>query len=363
MPIPTMTNAQNSKKDEFYTQYHEIEKEVSAYLEYDSDIFKNKTVLLPCDDPEWSNFTKYFAQNFERFGLKKIISTSFAPESKLYKVNYQPTLFEIKHPKFDKDKTTVNGKIFTLTRDISGDGKIDINDLEWEYLKGDGDFNSDEIKKLRDESDLIITNPPFSLFREFLDWIMNADKKFMIIGNMNSITYKEVFPLIKNNQIWLGAGKNDGRNVWYEVPENYENFHKEENGKKYAFVAGTIWLTNLDHGRRHQPLPLMTENDIIKFVTKKPFEKYENYDAIEIPKVKQIPSDYKGIMGVPISFLSKHSPEQFEIIWQASGNTKASAPKEILEELGYTPHQKDKGGGAIINGKMKFGRILIKHKK
>lgn len=363
MPIPTMTNAQNSKKDEFYTQYHEIEKEVSAYLEYDSDIFKNKTVLLPCDDPEWSNFTKYFAQNFERFGLKKIISTSFAPESKLYKVNYQPTLFEIKHPKFDKDKTTVNGKIFTLTRDISGDGKIDINDLEWEYLEGDGDFNSDEIKKLRDESDLIITNPPFSLFREFLDWIMNADKKFMIIGNMNSITYKEVFPLIKNNQIWLGAGKNDGRNVWYEVPENYENFHKEENGKKYAFVAGTIWLTNLDHGRRHQPLPLMTENDIIKFVTKKPFEKYENYDAIEIPKVKQIPSDYKGIMGVPISFLSKHSPEQFEIIWQASGNTKASAPKEILEELGYTPHQKDKGGGAIINGKMKFGRILIKHKK
>lgn len=363
MPIPTMTNAQNSKKDEFYTQYHEIEKEVSAYLEYDSDIFKNKTVLLPCDDPEWSNFTKYFAQNFERFGLKKIISTSFAPESKLYKVNYQPTLFETKHPKFDKDKTTVNGKIFTLTRDISGDGKIDINDLEWEYLEGDGDFNSDEIKKLRDESDIIITNPPFSLFREFLDWIINADKKFMIIGNMNSITYKEVFPLIKNNQIWLGAGKNDGRNVWYEVPENYENFHKEENGKKYAFVAGTIWLTNLDHGRRHQPLPLMTENDIIKFVTKKPFEKYENYDAIEIPKVKQIPSDYKGIMGVPISFLSKHSPEQFEIIWQASGNTKASAPKEILEELGYTPHQKDKGGGAIINGKMKFGRILIKHKK
>jgi hypothetical protein len=362
MPIPTMTNAQNSKKDEFYTQYHEIEKEVSAYLEYDSDIFKNKTVLLPCDDPEWSNFTKYFAQNFERFGLKKIISTSFAPESKLYKVNYQPSLFETNHPKFDKDKTTLNGKIFTLTRDISGDGKIDINDLEWEYLEGDGDFNSDEIKRLRDESDIIITNPPFSLFREFLDWIIFADKKFMIIGNMNSITYKEVFPLIKNNQIWLGAGKNDGRNVWYEVPENYENFHKEENGKKYAFVAGTIWLTNLDHGRRHQPLPLMTENDIIKFVTKKPFEKYENYEAIEIPKVKQIPSDYKGIMGVPISFLSKYSPEQFEIIWQASGNTKASAPKEILEELGYTPHQKDKGGGAIINGKMKFGRILIRHR-
>lgn len=363
MPIQTMTNAQNSKKDEFYTQYHEIEKEVSAYLEYDLDIFKNKTLLLPCDDPEWSNFTKYFAQNFDRFGLKKIISTSFAPESKPYKVSYQPTLFESKNPKFDKDKTNLNGKIFTLTRDISGDGKIDINDLEWEYLEGDGDFNSDEIKKLRDESDIIITNPPFSLFREFLEWIMVANKKFMIIGNMNSIAYKEVFPLIKNNQIWLGAGKNDGRNVWYEIPNNYEDFHKEENGKKYAFVAGTIWLTNLDHGRRHQPLPLMSEKDVIKFVTKKPFEKYENYDAIEIPRVKQIPSDYNGIMGVPISFLSKHSPEQFEIIWQASGNTKASAPKEILKELSYTPHPKDKGGGAIVNGKMKFGRILIRHRK
>lgn len=363
MPIPTMTNAQNAKKDEFYTQYHEIEKEISAYLEYNTDIFKNKTVLLPCDDPEWSNFTKYFAQNFERFGLKKIISTSFATDSKLYKTNYQPTLFETSSASFDKEKTTINGKIFTLTRDVSGDGKIDINDLEWEYLKGNGDFNSVEIKALRDESDIIITNPPFSLFREFLEWVIEANKNFMIIGNMNSITYKEVFPLIKSNKIWLGAGKNDGRNVWYEVPENSQKFHKEENGKKYAFVAGTIWLTNLDHGRRHLPLPLMTENDIIKFVTKIPFEKYENYDAIEIPKVKQIPSDYKGIMGVPISFLSKYSPEQFEIIWQASGNTKASAPKKILEELGYCPHPKDKGGGAILNGKMKFGRILIKHRK
>ena len=261
------------------------------------------------------------------------------------------------------NKTITNGKIFTLTRDKSGDGKIDVNDLEWKYLEGDGDFKSNEIINLRDEADIIITNPPFSLFREFLSWIYEADKKFVIIGNMNSITYREVFPLIKNNEIWLGAGKNDGRNVWYEVPENYDSFHKEENGKKYAFVAGTIWFTNIDHGRRHQPLPLMTESDIVKFVTKTPFEKYENYDAIEIPKVKQIPSDYDGIMGVPISFLSKHSPEQFEIIWQASGNTRASAPKEILERLNYLPHQKDKGGGAVLNGKMKFGRILIKHKK
>jgi hypothetical protein len=363
MPIPGMTNAQNSKNDEFYTQYEDIEKEIMAYLDFDAKLFEGKTVLLPCDDPEWSNFTKFFAQNFERFKLKKLISTSYVPDSKNFKSNYQPTLFEINDPQFDEKKTVKNGKIFTLTRDKSGDGKIDVNDLEWKYLKGDGDFKSKEIIGLRNEADIIITNPPFSLFREFLSWIIEADKKFVIIGNMNSITYKEVFPLIKNNEIWLGAGKNDGRNVWYEVPENYDSFHKEENGKKYAFVAGTIWFTNIDHGRRHKPLPLMTEVDIVKFVTKAPFEKYENYDAIEIPKVKQIPSDYDGIMGVPISFLSKHSPEQFEIIWQASGNTRASAPKDILERLNYLPHSKDKGGGAVLNGKMKFGRILIKHKK
>jgi len=363
MPIPGMTNAQNSKNDEFYTQYEDIEKEIMAYLDFDTKLFEGKTVLLPCDDPEWSNFTKFFAQNFERFKLKKLISTSYAPDSKNFNSNYQPTLFEINDPQFDEKKTVKNGKIFTLTRDKSGDGKIDVNDLEWKYLKGDGDFKSKEIIGLRNEADIIITNPPFSLFREFLSWIIEADKKFVIIGNMNSITYKEVFPLIKNNEIWLGAGKNDGRNVWYEVPENYDSFHKEENGKKYAFVAGTIWFTNIDHGRRHKPLPLMTEIDIVKFVTKAPFEKYENYDAIEIPKVKQIPSDYDGIMGVPISFLSKHSPEQFEIIWQASGNTRASAPKDILERLNYLPHSKDKGGGAVLDGKMKFGRILIKHKK
>lgn len=363
MPIPQMTNAQNSKNDEFYTQYEDIEKEIMSYLDFDSNLFEGKTVLLPCDDPEWSNFTKFFAQNFEHFKLKKLISTSYAPDSKNFKSNYQPTLFEVNDPQFDEKKTIKNGKIFTLTRDKSGDGKIDVNDLEWKYLEGDGDFKSKEIIKLRDEADIIITNPPFSLFREFLSWILEAQKKFVIIGNMNSITYREVFPLIKNNEIWLGAGKNDGRNVWYEVPDNYDSFHKEENGKKYAFVAGTIWFTNIDHGRRHQPLPLMTETDIVKFVTKTPFEKYENYDAIEIPKVKQIPSDYDGIMGVPISFLSKHSPEQFEIIWQASGNTKASAPKEILDILNYLPHSKDKGGGAVLNGKMKFGRILIKHKK
>ena len=372
MPIPTMTNAQNAKNDEFYTQYHDIEKEVSAYLEYNPDVFKNKTVLLPCDDPEWSNFTKYFAQNFERFGLKRLISTSYAPASKLYKLKNQPTLFETNHPNFDKDKTILNGKIFSLTRDISGDGKIDINDLEWEYLEGDGDFNSKEIKMLRDESDIIVTNPPFSLFRDFLAWIVEANKQFLLIGNLNAIAYKELFPLIQEDRLWLGA-TNFNKGMYFQVPDDFEysasyKFEREQNGVKVNRVPGVCWFTNIDHGRRHQPLPLMTMADNIKFsrhkdIKGKEYQKYENYDAIEIPWVDSIPSDYDGVMGVPITFIDKYSPEQFEIIWQASGNTRASAPKEILERLKYKPLKEDRGGGAVVNGKRKFGRILIKHRK
>lgn len=373
MPIPTMTNAQNSKNDEFYTQYQDVEKEINAYLDFNSKAFRGKTILLPCDDPEWSNFTKFFAQNFERFGLKKLISTSYAPKSKNYKTNYAPTLFETKNPKFDKKKTITNGKIFTLEHDKSGDGKIDVNDLEWHYLKGDGDFNSEEIKKLRDEADIIITNPPFSLFRAFLAWVVEAEKQFLLIGNINAITYKELFPLIQADKLWLGA-TNFNKGMYFKVPTDFiysdtYKFEREQNGAKVNRVPGVCWFTNIDHGRRHQPMPLMTMADNLKYSKhkelqgKKSYEKYENYDAIDIPFTDAIPSDYKGIMGVPITFLDKYSPEQFEIIWQASGNTKASAPKEILKRLKYKPHEKDKGGGAIVNGQMKFGRIFIKHKK
>jgi hypothetical protein len=349
MANSNLSKAKSAKNDEFYTQYHDIEKEIMAYLDFDPNTFAGKTILLPCDDPEWSNFTKFFAQNFERLKLKKLISTSFAPESKSVKTNYQPTLFETNAPQFDQNKTSVNGKIFTLTNDKTKDGKIDVNDLEWTYLEGDGDFKSEEIKKLRDEADVIITNPPFSLFREFLAWIVEAKKQFVIIGSMDAITYKEVFPLIRDNKVWLGAGKNDGRNVWYEVPNNYQTFHKEENGKKYAFVAKTIWFTNFDHGRRHQPLKLMTEADIIKYVTKKPFIKYDNYDAIEVSNVKNIPSDYDGVMGVPTSFLGKYTPEQFELIGSNRGIDQD--PNKIY------------GRGTFLNGKETFKRIFIKHKQ
>jgi Adenine-specific methyltransferase EcoRI len=360
MANSNLTNAKNAKNDEFYTQYHDIEKEINAYLDYNPDVFRGKTILLPCDDPEWSNFTKFFAQNFERFGLKKLISTSYAPDSKTYKNGYQPSLFEINDPQFDEKKTVINGKNFTLTHDKSGDGKIDVNDLEWHYLKGDGDFKSKEIKALRDEADFIITNPPFSLFREFLAWIVESNKQFVIIGNMNAITYKEVFPLIKENKVWLGATGN-GSDMVFAVPKETEiNENDRQKAARLGYVGdytrlgNSCWFTDIDHGRRHQPLTLMTEEDIIKFGTKKPFDKYDNYDAIEVPYVKFIPSDYEGVMGVPISFLDKYSPEQFEII----GATESEG-KGFSEGLW---NEKSKVSQPLVDNERVYKRIFIKHK-
>ena len=362
-----LTQAKTAKNDEFYTQYSDIEREMSAYLEYDENVFKDKTILLPCDDPEWSNFTKYFAQNFERFGLKRLISTSYAVESKNIKGEYQPTLFELNNPQYDESKTRVKGKIFSITSDTSGDGKIDVNDLQWTYLEGDGDFRSNEIKKLRDEADIIITNPPFSLFREFLTWIVEADKKFVIIGNMNAITYKEVFPLIKDNKMWTGVRFNkreSGKNMTFYVPDEYELIGTEvelaEDGRKMISVAGTGWYTNLDHGRRHQPLSLMTMEENIKFSKHKEikgnaYQKYDNYDAIEVPFTDAIPSDYDGVMGVPISFLDKYCPEQFEIIGATESEGKGFS-------MGLWSVN-SKVSQPLINNVKIYKRIFIIHKK
>ena len=208
--------AKDAKNDEFYTQYSDIEAEMNAYVEFNPDVFRGKTVLLPCDDPEWSNFTKYFAANFERFGLKKLISTSYAKGA----ANKQLTLFEQESPLFDADKHDTHGKLFTLTRDKDGSGHVDTDDIEFSgYLEGDGDFRSAEVKALRDEADIIITNPPFSLFREFLAWIMEAGKQFVIIGNQNAVTHRDIFPLIQENKIWLGAPFNGG-NAYFRVPKD-----------------------------------------------------------------------------------------------------------------------------------------------
>lgn len=371
--------AKTAKNDEFYTQFYDIETEMEAYLDYKRDVFRGKTVLLPCDDPEWSNFTRYFAQNFETLGLKKLISTSFAPESKTYKYGYQLSLFETESPKFDKDKTKTHGKIFVLTEDTTGDGVTNLDDLQWDYLEGDGDFRSKEVTKLRDEADIIVTNPPFSLFREFVTWIMEANKEFVIIGNQNAITYKELFPLLMNNRIWLGA-TGFSSDMVFGVPEG--TVVKESDKKKaerlgyvgnYTRLGNSCWFTNIDHGRRHQPLRLMTEAENMRFskhkeIKGKGYQKYDNYDAIEVNYYDAIPSDYDGVMGVSITFLDKYCPEQFEIVGMAKRGagdpalkskvyTKADYPN--YSDLNATPTLKDEAG--ILHNT--YPRVLIRKRK
>ena len=339
MANTNLANAKTAKNDEFYTQYNDIQKEINAYLEYDPDVFRGKTVLLPCDDPEWSNFTKFFAQNFEAFGLRKLISTSYAVESKRIK-DWQPTLFETESPYYDADKSRTHGKIFVLDEDINGDGRFNINDLQWSYLKGDGDFRSDEVKALRDEADIIITNPPFSLFREFMAWLMEAEKLFICIGSMNAVSYKEIFPLIRDNKVWLGNGFNAG-NAYFAIPNTATKDYVDgvyDASTNLVKFRNCCWLTNIDHGRRHEPLPLMTMEDNIlysrhKEIKGKGYVLYENYDAIEVPYVDAIPDDYNGYMGVPQTFLDKYCPEQFEIIGIAEGDSG--------KELGLKPYPRE----------------------
>ena len=356
-----LANAKKNQADEFYTRFDDIQKEINAYLEYNPNTFKDKTVLLPCDDPEWSNFTRFFAQNFEKLGLKKLISTSYAVDSKPSGSFYQPTLFETNDIQFDEYKTRKKGKIFTLTRKNK---KVDINDLKWKYMDGDGDFRSDEVKKLRDEADIIVTNPPFSLFREFLTWVVEEEKCFLIIGNINCLTYKEVFPLIKDNKAWIGNGM--GRWIsGFIVPDNYELYGTEariENGKRIVATNNCLWLTNLEHGRRHQPLQLMTMDDNKKYskhdsIRKDGYQIYVNFNALHVPYTDAIPSDYSGMMGVPITFLDKYNPEQFELIGNSS---------ELAKPLVINGKLKQKPGRfyTIVNNELhrEYDRIVIKKK-
>lgn len=352
--------ADKAQNDEFYTQYADIQKEVNAYIEYNPDVFRGKTILLPCDDPEWSNFTKFFAQNFEFFGLKKLISTSYAIESKKYKTDWQPTLFETENPMYNVEKSRIKGKIFTLTHDTNANGRIDIDDLQWEYLEGDGDFRSKEVTALRDEADIIITNPPFSLFREFLAWIMEGGKQFAVIGNMNAITYKEVFPLIKENKIWIDNPFVRGAGYFtspMELDTSLSYFNSHDYREGFIRVPGVRWFTNIELGRRHQPLQLMTIEDNLKFNKKlkglTEYQHYDNYDAIEVPYTEVIPSDYKGEMGVPISFLDKYCPEQFEII-DGIGRYSILDNERTKREGKYL---------SMINGQPKFFRIIIRKKQ
>lgn len=380
----TLSAAKSAKNDEFYTQYADIQKEVNAYLDYNPDTFRGKTVLLPCDDPEWSKFTRFFAENFERLGLKKLISTSYAAASKKYKMPYQPSLFESASPQFDAAKTEVRGKIFVLDHDTNKSGRIDLDDLQWNYMEGDGDFRSEEVCRLRDEADMIVTNPPFSLFREFLAWILAAKdakstKQFLIIGNMNAVSYTEVFPHIQGNTIWLGA-TGFATDMVFAVPKGTQISAADKAKAErlgyvgdYTRLGNSCWFTNMEHGRRHQPLQLMTMADNLRYSRHKElrengfYYRYENYPAIEVPFTDAIPSDYDGIMAVPRSFLDKYCPEQFEIVGIAEG--------ESGKELGLEPVPKElkKLNRSLRDGQLyymkdgypekPFARILIRARR
>lgn len=362
----SLSSAKNAKNDEFYTQYSDIEAEMNAYVEFNPDVFRDKTILLPCDDPEWSNFTKYFAANFERFGLKKLISTSYAKGAG----NRQLTTFEMTSPLYDEEKHETRGKLFTLTRDKDGSGGIDTDDIEFSgYLEGDGDFRSAEVCKLRDEADIIITNPPFSLFRAFLAWIIEGKKQFIILGNMNAIPYKEVFPYLKNNEIWLGY-KSLNLDMYFNITDEYKEWllDNKKEGSAYKIIGGVVmgrlasacWFTNIDHGKRHEVLQLDTmahnlkHNKSLKKKLEKDFgrtdyPRFDNYAAIEVPFTECIPSDYDGEMGVPITFLDKYCPKQFEITGITLGNTVDYPMTRIYENA--VQHNKDgsEQGGSKVN--------------
>jgi hypothetical protein len=364
--------AKVGKNDEFYTQFPDIEKEMSAYLAHDSDVFRGKTVLLPCDDPEWSHFTEYFLMNFEALGLRKLISTSYAPERK--PVNVPTSNFESTSPQYDPSKDTSRGKIFTVSRDTIRHTPLTLGDLEWRYLDGDGDFRSDEVTRLRDEADIIITNPPFSLFREFLAWIVDAKKQFSIIGSMNAITYKEVFPLIKDNIMWLGQSIHSGDRE-FRVPESYPleaaGWRIDEDGNRYIRVKGVRWFTNIDHDRRHEPLSLMTMERNIKHSKHQAIKdagrylEYDNYDAIDVSFTDAIPSDYDGMMGVPISFLDRYNPDQFEILGVTQRNDDPYKTKRYDTSEYSNANDLNARGMIIVDGTPRsiYARILIKHKK
>lgn len=363
----SLSTARGSSNDEFYTLYRDIESEMNAYVEFNPDVFRDKTILLPCDDPEWSNFTKYFASNFERFGLKKLISTSFAKSAG----SQQLTLFEQESPLFDADKHNTHGKLFTLTCDKNKSGHIDTDDIDFSgYLEGDGDFRSAEMKELRDEADIIITNPPFSLFREFLSWILEGSKQFVIIGSKNAITYKEVFPLLKEDIIWLGPGF-PGGNAYFRIAKDaVRDFASGVYDASTGLVKfrNVAWFTNIDHGIRHHPLLLDTMAHNLKFnkklqkKLKKEYGKieyphFDNYDVIEVPFVECIPSDYDGVMGVPITFLDKYDPDQFEII-------EGSNRYGILNTWGKNEDIRTvHSHGNNINGKATYFRVQIRKKQ
>ena len=298
--------AKTAKRDEFYTLMEDIEKEMRYY----KDFFKGKVVYCNCDDARESNFFKYFSLNFEFLGLKKLITTGYKADGK--------------------------GVVLVYEGDKNGNRRVDNEEIIVNELNGDGDFRSEECIEYLKECDVVVTNPPFSLFRQYVKQLMDYDKKFIIIGNNNALTYKDIFQLIKDNKIWLGINSN--KTMEFSMPMSYEKWDRIEGNRKYGKVPGISWFTNIENKKRTQPI------DLYKKYSFEEYPKYENFDAINVDKVADIPMDYDGIMGVPITFLDKYCPTQFEIIGIANS----------ARYIGNFPCL------TIINGKRIYNRILIK---
>lgn len=300
--------AKKEKNDEFYTLLSDIEKEMVWYKDY----FKDKVVYCNCDDARESNFFKYFSENFELLGLKKLITTGYVPGG--------------------------NGVVLIYSGDKDGNFKVDDDEITTQTLAGDGDFRSPECIEFLKEADVVVTNPPFSLFREYVAQLMGFGKKFIILGNMNAITYKEIFPLIKDNKMWLGNAFN--KTLEFMLPDSYDIYdHVDDNGRKIGKVPAITWFTNINLDKRNIPITLFKKYNSVDY------PKYDNYNAIEVSKVENIPEDYYGIMGVPITFLGKHCPTQFTIVGLAASHGKV--PTNIPNEAGY------------LSGKWVYARIFI----
>lgn len=320
MANANLVTAKREKNDEFYTQLSTIENEMKHYKAF----FKDKVVYCNCDDARWSNFFRFFQKKFADYGLKKLITTSYNENG--------------------------HGSVLVYEGDLNGNGKLDDNEVKVTELKGSGDFRSEECIEILKEADIVVTNPPFSLFREYVATLVEYGKKFLILGNQNAITYKEIFPLIKENKLWYGYSIHSGGINFY-IPDHYatsKNVKTDEWGKRYINLSGIRWFTNIDHSKRHEDLILY------KKYTSEEFPKYDNYDAIEVSKTCDIPKDYNGVMGVPITFLDKYNPSQFEIV----------DPRDFTEDARLKSKNsmliKDKD--SAINGKPTYARIAIRKK-
>lgn len=348
----SLNNAFTSRKDEFYTEYEDIAKEIGYY----KDWFRGKKVLCNCGDSTQSNFFKYFILNFEELGLTSLISTSYAGsfiEEQLNQADLLPRAYKAIVTNVPNTKPNLPDGSLDIKRIFATEG----NSLE--PLNGDGDFRSPECEELLRDANIVVTNPPFSLFREYISQLYRHNKVFIVLGNMNAATTKEIFPLFRDNKIWYGRSIRSGDRKFY-VPNNYPlnaaGCGVGEQGRCFIRVKGVRWFTNIDSGILYKPLPLTQEYDPVANPA------YDNYNAIEVGRTANIPANYKGIMGVPITFLDKYSPDQFEILMLANGNARTNTDPQLLQKVGYRRLPEDRGGIPIIGDRKMYARILIRKK-